>query len=58
LKWVKKENECSDAFVWQTHKGDLQTGAWIPVSALLGSGLPDALQGAKSFAAARRGMIL
>jgi len=55
---VKKENECSDAFVWKTHEGDLQTVAWIPVSALLGSGLPDALQGAKSFAAARRGMIL
>jgi hypothetical protein len=38
--------------------GDLQTVAWIPVSALLGSGLPDALQGAISIAAARRGMIL
>jgi hypothetical protein len=35
--------------------GGMQTVAWIPVSALLGSGLPGALQGAISIAAARRG---
>jgi hypothetical protein len=40
---VKKANECSDAFGWQSHEVRQADGCVDPVSALPSSGRPDVL---------------